>query len=56
MAVELDCPLEECHRVIRAPDADLIMEEVATHADEAHPDVGIDEDTYATLRSTIQEV
>lgn len=56
MAKRLDCPLEGCHASIEAETEDEIMEQVATHAEQAHPELELTPDTVADIRSGIVEI
>ncbi len=49
---ELHCPLQ-CGATIRAENDDEVMQQAASHAAEAHPDLELNEDTQSQLRSLI---
>ena len=56
MAKRLDCPMEGCHASIEADSEDAVMEQVASHASEKHPDLELDDETVASIRSQIFDV
>ncbi|MFW6458788.1 MAG: DUF1059 domain-containing protein [Halodesulfurarchaeum sp.] len=56
MAKRLECPVDGCHRTVEAESAEAIMAQVEEHAMEAHPDLELDEQTVASIRSGIQDV
>lgn len=55
MTKALDCPMEGCHAHIEAETEDEVMERVADHAANAHPDMELDEETVANIRSQIHD-
>ena len=55
MTKVLDCPMEGCHAHIEAETEDEVMEQAAEHAANAHPDVELDDETVASIRSQIQD-
>ncbi|UWG48212.1 Uncharacterized protein HSRCO_1934 [Halanaeroarchaeum sp. HSR-CO] len=56
MAKRLECPIDGCHRTFEAATEDEIMSEAAEHAESTHPDLELDEETVAGIRSGIQDV
>ena len=56
MSKRLDCPLEGCHASIEGESEDEIMEQAADHAASAHPELTLDEETAANIRSKIVDV
>lgn len=56
MTMRLDCPLEGCHASIEADTEEAIMAQVGDHAEDAHPDLELDEETVESIRSGIQEL
>ena len=55
MTKVLDCPMEGCHAHIEAETEDEVMEQAAEHAQSAHPDMELDDETVASIRSQIQD-
>lgn len=55
MGKRLDCPMEGCHAHIEGDSEEDILDQAASHAEEAHPDLVLDEATVADLRSQIQD-
>lgn len=55
MTKTLDCPMEGCQAHIEADTEDDVMEQVAEHAGSAHPDMELDDETVASIRSQIQD-
>ena len=53
MSKRLDCPLEGCHASIEAETEEEIMDQAAEHAASAHPELTLDEETAANIRSQI---
>jgi predicted small metal-binding protein len=56
MTKKLDCVIEGCHATIEAETEDEIMAQAQEHAGEAHPDLELDAETVASIRSQIQDV
>lgn len=56
MTMRLDCPLEGCHASIEADTEQAIMAQVEDHAEDAHPNLELDEETVESIRSGIQDV
>ncbi len=52
----LECPIGDCTSVFEAETDDELMEQVTDHATEHHPEVEIDDETEAELRSRIMTV
>lgn len=56
MPKRLDCPFEGCHASIEAESEDAVLEQAASHAENAHPELELTDDTVADLRSRIIDV
>jgi predicted small metal-binding protein len=52
----LDCPMEGCHASIEGESGAEIMAQAEAHAATAHPELTLDEETAASIRSKIVEV
>lgn len=48
--------MEGCHAHIEGDSAEAILDQAAAHAKRSHPDLVLDEETVANLRSQIQNV
>jgi predicted small metal-binding protein len=55
MTKTLDCPMEGCTAHIEAESEEEVMEQAAAHAESAHPDVELDEETVESIRSQIRD-
>jgi predicted small metal-binding protein len=55
MTKQLDCPMEGCHASIEAETEEEIMAQAAAHAQTAHPDLTLDEETLTSIRSSIRD-
>jgi predicted small metal-binding protein len=55
MTKVLDCPMDGCHAHIEAETEDEVMEQAAEHAQSAHPDLELDDETVASIRAGIQD-
>ena len=55
MTKTLDCPMEGCTAHIEAESEEAVMEQAAEHARSAHPDLELDEETVASIRSEIRD-
>lgn len=53
---QLTCMVEGCDATITAETEDAVMEQAAAHGAEAHPDLEVDEEMAAELRSAIVDV
>jgi predicted small metal-binding protein len=53
MSKRLDCPMEGCHASIEGETEEEIMAQAEAHAASAHPDLTLDEETAASIRSKI---
>lgn len=56
MPKHLDCVIEGCHASIEAETADEVMAQAQEHAASAHPDLELDDETVASIRSRIRDV
>ncbi|MGM0399624.1 MAG: DUF1059 domain-containing protein [Halobacteriota archaeon] len=56
MAKRLECPVDGCHRTLEAATEDEIMADAEEHARSDHPDLELDAETVASIRSGIQDV
>lgn len=56
MTKRLDCPLEGCHASIEAETAAEVMSQAEDHATSTHPDLELDDETVADIRSQIRDV
>lgn len=56
MSKRLACPPEGCHATIDADTEEDVMDQVASHAGSAHPELELDDAMVADLRSQIQDV
>lgn len=56
MTMTLDCPMEGCHASIEGESEADIMAQAEEHAAAAHPDLELDEETVASIKSQIREV
>lgn len=54
MTKRLDCPMDGCHASIEADSEEEIMNRAAEHAERAHPDLELDEETIADIKSKIE--
>lgn len=54
MPMKLDCPLEGCHVSIDGDTEQEVMSQVEDHANTAHPDLELDEETVESIRSGIR--
>jgi predicted small metal-binding protein len=52
----LDCPIDGCHATIEAETVEDVMTRVRDHAESKHPDLELDDETVASIRSKIQVV
>lgn len=55
MTKRLECPLEGCHATIEAESEQEVMAQAQDHANSAHPDLELDDETVETIRSSIEE-
>jgi predicted small metal-binding protein len=55
MTKKLDCPMDGCTAHIEAETEEEVMEQAAAHAESAHPDLELDEETVANIRSQIRD-
>jgi predicted small metal-binding protein len=55
MTKTLDCPMDGCTAHIEAETEAEVMEQAAAHAESAHPDLDLDEETVASIRSKIRD-
>ena len=55
MAKTLDCPMEGCTAHIEGETEEEVMAQAEEHARAAHPDMDLDEETVASIRSRIQD-
>lgn len=55
MTKTLDCPMEGCTAHIEAETEQEVMAQAEEHAKTAHPDVELDEETVASIRSQIRD-
>lgn len=56
MTKRLECVIEGCHATIEAESEDAVMARVGAHAEDAHPELELDEETVETIRSNIRDV
>jgi len=56
MAERLECIVDGCTAVIEADSEDEVMAQAQEHAETAHPDLELDDDTVERIRSSIQTV
>jgi predicted small metal-binding protein len=56
MTKRLECFIEGCTAAIEADTEDVIMEQAASHAADAHPELELDEATLDSIRGAIQDV
>lgn len=56
MSKRLECPLEGCHATIEAESEQEVMAQAQDHANNAHPDLELDDETVETIRSSIEDV
>ncbi|WP_372911986.1 DUF1059 domain-containing protein [Salinigranum sp.] len=56
MSKRLDCPMEGCHASIEGESEAEVMAQAEEHAATAHPELTLDEETAASIRSKIVEV
>jgi predicted small metal-binding protein len=56
MAERLECIVEGCTAVIEADTEAEVMAQAEEHAESAHPDLELDEETVENIRSNIQTV
>ena len=55
MTKKLECPLEGCHATIEAETEAEVMTQAEEYANNAHPELELDDGTIETLRSKIQD-
>jgi predicted small metal-binding protein len=53
---QLDCIVDGCDATTEAETEEGVMAQAEAHAQDAHPDVTLDEETAATIRSNIRDV
>ncbi|MDX1745106.1 MAG: DUF1059 domain-containing protein [Halobacteriales archaeon] len=53
---QLECMVDGCEATITAATEDEVMEQAAAHGAEAHPDLEVDEELAASLRTAITDV
>lgn len=56
MTLELVCPVDGCDATCSGETEDDILEQATEHAEDAHPDLELDDDTVATIKDEIEEV
>lgn len=56
MSKRLDCPLTGCHETIDGETDEEVMGKAADHAQNAHPDVDLDDEMMQSIRSNIRDV
>ncbi len=56
MTKRLECVVEGCDAVIEAETEDEVMDQASAHAEDAHPEMDLDEAAVASIRESIQDV
>lgn len=56
MSRELDCVIDGCDASINEETEEEVLEAAEKHAEDAHPDLELDDETVETIRDNIQEV
>lgn len=56
MAKRLECIIEGCHATIEAETEDAVMAQANEHANSAHPEIELDEETVEAIRGSIQDI
>lgn len=56
MAKRLECIVEGCHATIEAESEEEVMSQATEHAQEKHPDLELDDEMAANIRSKIMTV
>ena len=56
MSKQLNCPMEGCHASIEADSEDEVMAQAQAHAESAHPELELDEETVASIKAQIKDV
>lgn len=56
MSKRLECVVDGCDATIEAESEDEVMSQVQSHAAREHPDLDLDPDTVADIRSNIRDV
>ena len=56
MSHELSCVIDGCDAEISDGSEEEVLERAAEHAEEAHPDLELDEGTVETIKEHIREV
>lgn len=56
MSYELNCVIDGCDASITEESEEEVLETAGQHAEEAHPNLELDDETLATIRSNINEV
>jgi predicted small metal-binding protein len=54
--MRLDCPVDGCHASIEGETEDDVMQQAQDHAADVHPEMELDDETVADIRSRIREV
>jgi predicted small metal-binding protein len=56
MTKKLECPVDGCHATIEAQTEEEVMAQAEDHAASSHPELELDDETVANIRSNIKDV